>query len=141
MFHKIISISVLEARATADISNIEHGLDNESLPSYTLVSGLPSYDEAVRQLQQIKQMTNPQSTNINENKTTLEQEQQQQTADNSWTPSTPAPARLSVVDLFHLYKTSQSQTSTPTNQAPQTTVAPLTTVSESTTPNDSNKIS
>lgn len=82
-------------------------------------------------------MANP---NINENKTTLEQDQQQ-TTDNSWTPSTPAPARLSVVDLFHLYKTSQSQTSTPANQAPQTTVAPLSTVSETNLPNESNKIS
>ncbi|GLV37856.1 comm3 [Carabus blaptoides fortunei] len=46
--------SVLEARRNA--SNAENGQagDSESLPSYTIVSGLPSYDEAIEQLRQVR---------------------------------------------------------------------------------------
>ncbi|KAF5307744.1 hypothetical protein FQR65_LT06615 [Abscondita terminalis] len=73
--------------------NVENGnSEAESLPSYTIVSGLPSYAEALEQLKKVKEMTKP---------TKKENE-------DVWTPHTPptptAMSRLSVADLFQIYK-------------------------------------
>lgn len=49
-------ITVIEARSA--VSNLDaSNADSESLPSYTIVSGLPSYDEALEQLKKIKEQT------------------------------------------------------------------------------------
>ncbi|XP_046736880.1 protein FAM170B-like [Diprion similis] len=45
---------VLEQRAAASRDPDCRGGDTESLPSYTLVSGLPSYEEALQQLKQVQ---------------------------------------------------------------------------------------
>ncbi|XP_046467003.1 uncharacterized protein [Neodiprion pinetum] len=47
---------VLEQRAAASRDPDCRGGDTESLPSYTLVSGLPSYEEALQQLKQVQAM-------------------------------------------------------------------------------------
>lgn len=78
---------------TRNGSNVESGgnPETESLPSYTVVSGLPSYEEALEQLKKVKELsgggdpakssTPPSSTNNPETVT-----------------------RLSVTDLFQIYK-------------------------------------
>lgn len=45
-------ITVLESRAQSTSASGASGGDVESLPSYTVVSGLPTYDEALEQLRQ-----------------------------------------------------------------------------------------
>ena len=45
-------ITVLESRAQSTSAGGASGGDVESLPSYTVVSGLPTYDEALEQLRQ-----------------------------------------------------------------------------------------
>lgn len=47
---------VLEQRSGASRDPDYRGGDTESLPSYTLVSGLPSYDEALEQLKQVQEL-------------------------------------------------------------------------------------
>ncbi|XP_046411423.1 uncharacterized protein DDB_G0285291-like isoform X2 [Neodiprion fabricii] len=47
---------LLEQRAAASRDPDCRGGDTESLPSYTLVSGLPSYEEALQQLKQVQAM-------------------------------------------------------------------------------------
>lgn len=67
--------------------------DSESLPSYTIVSGLPSYDEALEQLRQCH----------SKDEVIIEIKSLGRTNEN-W-PTTPAPvARLSASDLFQFYK-------------------------------------
>jgi len=49
-------ISVLESRAQSTAAGGASGGDVESLPSYTVVSGLPTYDEALEQLRQVQEL-------------------------------------------------------------------------------------
>lgn len=90
--------SVLEARRNA--SNAENGQagDSESLPSYTIVSGLPSYDEAIEQLRQVR--------NQSKNDTSAEIKAADKSNSDNWVPQTPPTpvTRLSVSELFQLYK-------------------------------------
>lgn len=86
-------VAVLEARNAA---NIESGSPESELPSYTIASGLPSYEEALEQLKKVKQ-------------------NQVDTA--NWVPQTP-PTPLSVKNLFQMYRGSSieggSESSKPT---------------------------
>lgn len=86
-----VSFSVLMTR---NGSNAESGgnPETESLPSYTVVSGLPSYEEALEQLKKVKELNGggdptvkgPSSPGSTNNAETV--------------------ARLSVTDLFQIYK-------------------------------------
>ncbi|XP_054256927.1 protein commissureless 2 homolog isoform X2 [Macrosteles quadrilineatus] len=70
---------VLEARRME--AQVEAGYDSESLPSYTVVAGLPTYEEAIEQLKQgIAQGGQPSHSNE------------------------PVLSRLSVGDLLEIYK-------------------------------------
>lgn len=81
--------AVIEARAAA--SNLEAGnSDTESLPSYTIVSGLPSYDEALEQLSKIKQ-------------------QSAVPVPHESTGASPTMQQLSVKDLFQIMKPSSME--------------------------------
>ncbi|XP_017786464.1 PREDICTED: uncharacterized protein LOC108569428 [Nicrophorus vespilloides] len=81
--------SVIEARQAAEMEGGFHP-DLDTLPSYTIASGLPSYEEALEQLKKVKEMTKPRKSN-NENN-----------------GATSAPRlsvhRLSVTELFQLYR-------------------------------------
>lgn len=81
--------SVLQAR-TANEANIE-AADRESLPSYTIVSGLPSYDEALQQLKIVREKQ--------------ARQKQAEASAGDWSPHTPPTpmTKLSVTDLFQLY--------------------------------------
>lgn len=98
------SVSVLEARRNS--SNAENGQagDSESLPSYTIVSGLPSYDEAIEQLRQVR--------NQSKNDTSAEIKATDKSNSDNWVPQTPPTpvTRLSVSELFQLYKGSMPAT-------------------------------
>ncbi|XP_075214751.1 protein commissureless 2 homolog isoform X2 [Lycorma delicatula] len=67
--------SVLQGRGLGDRGECPH--DVESLPSYTLVTGLPTYEEALEQLRQVHELRGA---------------------------SKPDMARLSVGDLLSVYK-------------------------------------
>ncbi|XP_054256923.1 protein commissureless 2 homolog isoform X1 [Macrosteles quadrilineatus] len=74
-----LSNQVLEARRME--AQVEAGYDSESLPSYTVVAGLPTYEEAIEQLKQgIAQGGQPSHSNE------------------------PVLSRLSVGDLLEIYK-------------------------------------
>lgn len=86
----IILLSVLDTRTPA---NVEAGNPElESLPSYTIVSGLPSYEEALQQLKKIKEVNNGSTKSPSAS---------------DWVPRTPpTPVQtLSVIDLFQKHKT------------------------------------
>lgn len=102
---------VLETRSAA---NVEAGnQDSESLPSYTIVSGLPSYEEALEQLKKVKELSSSGVSTRRDGGST----------DSAWVPRTPPTpiASLSVMDLFQIYKnttpTSETTTTTPRKPA------------------------
>lgn len=79
-------VTVTAARNDA---NVEAAVTQSELPSYTIASGLPSYEEALEQLKKVKNPTNTIKT----------------LQTNDWTPHTPPTptehmATLSVVHLF-----------------------------------------
>lgn len=78
----------MEARNAA---NIESTIVESELPSYTIASGLPSYEEALEQLKKVKDPDYAHKS--------------QEIGD--WTPHTPptpAATPLSVVNLFPVYE-------------------------------------
>ncbi|KAG5889781.1 hypothetical protein JTB14_036397 [Gonioctena quinquepunctata] len=85
----------MEARNTA---NLEAAVVESELPSYTIASGLPTYEEALEQLKKVTDLsvyTAPRKV-----------------ADSGeWTPHTPpTPATtLSVVNLFNAYSKSNAE--------------------------------
>lgn len=82
---------------TRNAANVEAGnQESESLPSYTIVSGLPSYEEALEQLKKVKELSNGGMSTKREESST----------DSGWVPRTPPTpiATLSVMDLFQIYK-------------------------------------
>lgn len=83
-------------RSNENVTNVESAsAEIESLPSYTIVSGLPSYDEALQQLKVVKQsMAKNETAEVQVNSGTV-------------TSSTPAISRLSVSELMQLYKQHQ----------------------------------
>lgn len=91
--------SEMEARSRAEIGNVENG-ERESLPSYSIVSGLPTYEEALNQLKSAKSST---STCAEVSQVPLP-------------PSTPSTtttlAKLSVTELLTLYRQPSQLSST-----------------------------
>lgn len=83
-------------RPHENVTNVESAnADVESLPSYTIVSGLPSYDEALQQLKIVKQsMAESGTTEVQNSNTTI--------------PTAPAISKLSVSELMQLYKHQQT---------------------------------
>lgn len=81
---------------TRNGSNVESGgnPETESLPSYTVVSGLPSYEEALEQLKKVKELTGGGGADSAKNLSS---------APPASTTDTPV-TRLSVTDLFQIYK-------------------------------------
>ncbi|CAH0558302.1 unnamed protein product [Brassicogethes aeneus] len=81
---------VMEARNTA---NLEAAVIESELPSYTIASGLPSYEEAVEQLKKVQRVVPASKTNEN------------------WVPRTPPTPihSLSVANLFNQYYRGQEQ--------------------------------
>jgi hypothetical protein len=55
-FSVSLFVTVLESRAHSMSAGGASGGDVESLPSYTVVSGLPTYDEALEQLRQVREL-------------------------------------------------------------------------------------
>ncbi|XP_018319601.1 protein commissureless 2 homolog isoform X2 [Agrilus planipennis] len=91
----IIKAAVIQARNAA---NVEAGsnYESESLPSYTVVSGLPTYDEALEQLKKMKEKLRTDSRVVDSNPQPC----------TTHVPSNQIVSRLSVTDLFQLYKSS-----------------------------------
>lgn len=71
---------------------MESATGESELPSYTIASGLPTYEEALEQLKQVKELSGygAKTAETVENRT--------------HTPPTPAMNTLSVINLFQLYK-------------------------------------
>lgn len=92
LYHKFQQwkAQILQSRNSSTLEN--GNSEAESLPSYTIVSGLPSYDEALEQLKKVKELS----------------KNAKKESEDAWTPHTPPTptgvSRLSVSDLFHLYK-------------------------------------
>lgn len=63
----------------------------ESLPSYTIVTGLPSYDQAMEQFRKIRAMRRVSSPKLN-----IQEDEQ--------VPPKLTFARLSLGDIFQFYK-------------------------------------
>ncbi|XP_018319600.1 protein commissureless 2 homolog isoform X1 [Agrilus planipennis] len=86
---------IIQARNAA---NVEAGsnYESESLPSYTVVSGLPTYDEALEQLKKMKEKLRTDSRVVDSNPQPC----------TTHVPSNQIVSRLSVTDLFQLYKSS-----------------------------------
>lgn len=76
---------------TRNGTNVESGSnpETESLPSYTVVSGLPSYEEALEQLKKVKELSGGEPT---------------AKSPSSSTNNVESVTRLSVTDLFQIYK-------------------------------------
>lgn len=81
---------------TRNGTNVESGgnPETESLPSYTVVSGLPSYEEALEQLKKVKELNADPA---------VKSQSSQGTTNNAETVT-----RLSVTDLFQIYKPESS---------------------------------
>lgn len=91
---------MLDTRETT--TNIEAGNpESESLPSYTIASGLPSYEEALEQLKKVKELG---SSSTKSQGTAAKSEEG--AAESTWVPRTPPTpvASLSVIDLFQRYR-------------------------------------
>lgn len=78
---------------TRNGSNVESGNnpETESLPSYTVVSGLPSYEEALEQLKKVKELSGG-------------GDPAKSSSPPGATNNTETVTRLSVTDLFQIYK-------------------------------------
>ncbi|KAJ8920569.1 hypothetical protein NQ315_004708 [Exocentrus adspersus] len=93
---------VIEARNAA---NLESGSAESELPSYTIASGLPTYEEALEQLKQVKELSgyNVKTLETMENRTTHN------------TQTTPTVTTLSVINLFQFHKNNGSAPSIKTS--------------------------
>ncbi|XP_012272816.1 uncharacterized protein LOC105695640 [Orussus abietinus] len=95
---------VMERRAAAARDPEGRGVDNESLPSYTLVSGLPSYDEALEQLKVIHAMGLNLNGNCSETKC-MEAGPQSTASEMDHSPACGRNmSRLSVAEFLQIYK-------------------------------------
>lgn len=83
------------------------GFDVESLPSYTLVTGLPTYEEALEQLRQVKKAMEAEASNVKEadaaTTMTVVMSQTQSDSQQQQQPVTSL-ARLSVDELLQFYR-------------------------------------
>lgn len=90
--------SVLESRAQSTAAGGASGGDVESLPSYTVVSGLPTYDEALEQLRQVHEVRT-------DTKTVEAQAQQtQNNCTNNDSRQQQPLAKLAVTEFMEQYK-------------------------------------
>jgi len=90
--------SVLESRAQSTAAGGASGGDVESLPSYTVVSGLPTYDEALEQLRQVQQLRS-------DTKTVDDQAQHtQNNCTDNGSRQQPPLAKLAVTEFMQQYK-------------------------------------
>ncbi|KAI4466127.1 commissureless [Holotrichia oblita] len=71
--------------------------ENESLPSYTIVSGLPSYDEALEQLKKVKELS---SSTSKDQAAGLDASAKSE----DLLAQNPQLQTISVIELFQLYK-------------------------------------
>lgn len=96
--------SVLESRGNSMETGGASGGDVESLPSYTIVSGLPTYDEALEQLRQVQELQT-------DNK--LAEVQAQSTQSNAISSDNNRQqhslSKLSVVEFLQQYKSYPQQ--------------------------------
>jgi hypothetical protein len=91
-------ITVLESRAQSTAAGGASGGDVESLPSYTVVSGLPTYDEALEQLRQVHEVRT-------DTKTVEAQAQQtQNNCTNNDSRQQQPLAKLAVTEFMEQYK-------------------------------------
>ncbi|KAJ8961254.1 hypothetical protein NQ318_008938 [Aromia moschata] len=90
-----VKSEIIEARNAA---TVEAGAPESELPSYTIASGLPTYEEALEQLKQVKELSGYGAKTV-------------ETTEN-WTPRTPPSptvnGTLSVANLFQLYKNNET---------------------------------
>lgn len=101
LFAKVILLSfitVLESRAQSTASGGSPGGDVESLPSYNVVSGLPTYNEALEQLRQVQELGS--DTKTAEVQT---QHTQNNCTDND-SRQQPPLAKLAVTEFMQEYK-------------------------------------
>jgi len=91
-------ISVLESRAQSTVAGGASGGDVESLPSYTVVSGLPTYDEAIEQLRQVQEL-GPDTKTVD-----VQDQHTQNNCTNSESRQQPQLAKLTVTELVQQYK-------------------------------------
>jgi hypothetical protein len=91
-------ITVLESRAQATAAGGASGGDVEALPSYTVASGLPTYDEAVEQLRQEQNVESDNKTGD------VQAENTQNNCIGSDSRQQPPLAKLSVTEFLQHYK-------------------------------------
>ncbi|KAL3283423.1 hypothetical protein HHI36_006568 [Cryptolaemus montrouzieri] len=78
-------------------STVEAGNVEAELPSYSIASGLPSYEEALEQLKKVKELTG------------YQEKRRAAQSGNDWVPQTPpTPVHLSVTNLFQNYARTNS---------------------------------
>jgi hypothetical protein len=101
LFPKVIIfsfVSVLESRAQSTAAGGASGGDVESLPSYTVVSGLPTYDEALEQLRQVQELES-----VTKTMDVQAQNTQNNCTDND-SRQQPPLAKLNVAEFMQHYK-------------------------------------
>lgn len=74
------SVTVIEARNAA---NVEANIIESDLPSYTIASGLPTYEEALEQLKKVNM--------------------KKKIDTNDWTPHTPPTPQMATLSAVHLF--------------------------------------
>ncbi|XP_063227261.1 protein commissureless 2 homolog [Bacillus rossius redtenbacheri] len=103
LYHKFMQWKrrVLVNRARAARAMEAGDRDEESLPSYTLVSGLPSYDEALEQLRAVREQCKMAARAPEKKGGAPQQHQQHQ----QQPPPPTTTLRLSVAEFLRTYKT------------------------------------
>ncbi|CAH0382022.1 unnamed protein product [Bemisia tabaci] len=87
--------SLLAQNPEAGEGNEGYVYEVESLPSYTVVTGLPSYEEAMKQLQEIRTIRRASLT-----KQTSQEETDGSTPTQNAESATKSPRRLSLAEMF-----------------------------------------
>jgi hypothetical protein len=95
-------ISVLESRAQSTAAGGASGGDVESLPSYTVVSGLPTYDEALEQLRQVQELGSGTKT------VDVQAQHAQSNCTDSDIRQQPPLAKLTVTEFIQHYKSTNA---------------------------------
>jgi hypothetical protein len=88
----------LESRAQSTAAGGASGGDVESLPSYTVVSGLPTYDEAIEQLRQGQELGSDTKT------VDVQAQHTQNNCTDNDSRQQPPLAKLAVTELMQQYK-------------------------------------
>lgn len=93
-------------REDVEVANAE----SESLPSYTIVSGLPSYDEALEQLKKVKELSSTSSSSASpKDQLAVVASPKTEEAARSLSPVQQQLQTISVIELFQLYKNPNQQ--------------------------------